>query len=290
MMDLPENGEVQTPWGLKPYILPRITRRNASLVEVAFDDGSSLRCTPEHRFLTEFGWRFAALLVPGSRILSASTRSLKSSRGNSGVSIPKRISISSRAAWGSFIETCGEVLSGRSRPGIISTTATEIAATIGSRIWSAFIPPSTTAKDMRTAGLLAQRLGLLPQTGIALRLAGSGIVARRYDQSRGPSGNGSSWRASSAGSSTWESTARDLLEANSAPSDVKVRRVTSVVPLDERSDVWCLTVPDVGCFALANGAVVANSHPADALRTAAVGLRPVGDKRDKLVPRGVVIV
>jgi hypothetical protein len=36
--------------------------------------------------------------------------------------------------------------------------------------------------------------------------------------------------------------------------------------LNETADVWCLTVPDVGHFSLANGAVVHNSHFADGFR------------------------
>ena len=47
-------------------------------------------------------------------------------------------------------------------------------------------------------------------------------------------------------------------------------RIERVDSLDRREDVWCLTVPDVGAFALANGAVVHNS---DAFRYLAMAWR-----------------
>ncbi len=42
----------------------RITRRNAELVELTFDDGSTLRCTPDHKFmLRDGGWKQAQELT-----------------------------------------------------------------------------------------------------------------------------------------------------------------------------------------------------------------------------------
>jgi hypothetical protein len=52
---------------------------------------------------------------------------------------------------------------------------------------------------------------------------------------------------------------------SSATRLAKPLRIARVEKLSQTQDVWCLTVPDGGVFALANGAVVHNS---DALRTA----------------------
>ena len=42
----------------------RITRRNAQLVELTFDDGSTVRCTPDHRFMLRDGsWKQAECLT-----------------------------------------------------------------------------------------------------------------------------------------------------------------------------------------------------------------------------------
>ena len=47
-------------------------------------------------------------------------------------------------------------------------------------------------------------------------------------------------------------------------------RIEGVEKLNERSDVWCIDVPDGAWFTLENGAVVHNSHAADAARTLGV--------------------
>jgi hypothetical protein len=50
-------------------------------------------------------------------------------------------------------------------------------------------------------------------------------------------------------------------------------RIESVIPLDNREDTCCIHVPGVECFALVNGAIVHNSHGADAFRYLAVHQR-----------------
>ena len=75
IMDLPPTGEVKTLCGWKPYTNPHITRRDAPLVEVVFSDGYTVKCTPDHMFLTASGWRLAESLRNGTPIQSPSTRS-----------------------------------------------------------------------------------------------------------------------------------------------------------------------------------------------------------------------
>jgi len=58
---------------------------------------------------------------------------------------------------------------------------------------------------------------------------------------------------------------------STAPAYAKPLRIESVVHLNEREDVWDITVPDGNWFTLANGAVVHNS--ADAFGLAAVDYR-----------------
>jgi len=72
--------------------------------------------------------------------------------------------------------------------------------------------------------------------------------------------------------STVQRLARSLRIAagkNSGP-----RTIASVRRLSERADVWCLTVPDVGCFSLSNGAVVHNC--ADAFGLMAIAYEDPG--------------
>ena len=72
IMDLPKTGEVLTSCGWKAYHSPRITRRNAPLVEVVFNDGYTVRCTAEHLFKTVGGWISAQHLQKGTAIQSCS--------------------------------------------------------------------------------------------------------------------------------------------------------------------------------------------------------------------------
>jgi hypothetical protein len=51
--------------------------------------------------------------------------------------------------------------------------------------------------------------------------------------------------------------------------------------LDEPADVCCIAVPGSHCFSLANGAVVHNSHSADALRTMCASIRTVDKPKDR---------
>lgn len=55
--DIPRDGYVYTIGGeLTPYYNCRITRRNAGLVEIEFEDGQRERCCPTHEFLTNEGF------------------------------------------------------------------------------------------------------------------------------------------------------------------------------------------------------------------------------------------
>ncbi len=104
----------------------------------------------------------------------------------------------------------------------------------------------------------------------------SGIASMR-DEHRGlPIGHARSVHASGAVSlfRRWfGGTGMNSDFAVSSISDAQFLRVNAVRPLQERSDVWCLTVDDpMHWWSLANGAVTHNSHGADAMKTVATGL------------------
>jgi phage terminase large subunit len=268
---LPHEGGVLTPCGWKRYENPRITRRSAPLVAVTFDDGLTVRCTPEHRFLTASGWRFASDLQTGSLIQSALTHSPNTSMGTSTAFGPA--SGTSREAGIGSIETSGRLRSALSLTGVTSIIGTATRAITPSRIWSAYRSLSTWPARgglalLDTQSISQPPLALVLPHGTHLRLDARGTVAMPSGQRAGRSGN--VWRSRA-------STARRLFRhwcalatrKNTAPILAKPLRIASVTPLNEREDVWCLTVPDGHMWALANGAVTHNSHGADALRTLA---------------------
>ena len=53
---LPASGTVLSPSGWVPYHSARLTSREAPLVAVEFEDGSVVKATPDHFFLTDQGW------------------------------------------------------------------------------------------------------------------------------------------------------------------------------------------------------------------------------------------
>ncbi len=58
-----------------PLIEPRLTKRNAGLVEVTLDNGEVLRCTPEHLFrLRDGSYKPALELQPGESLMPLKTR------------------------------------------------------------------------------------------------------------------------------------------------------------------------------------------------------------------------
>ena len=122
IIDLPTNGEVLTQCGWKQYQGPRMTRRNARLVEVVFVGGHTVKCTPDHLFMTANGWKSAGSLTQGTLIQSAliPSRSILTEV----FTAFGRASLTLRGAARSFIAMCGPVLLDRSLTTAIFTTET----------------------------------------------------------------------------------------------------------------------------------------------------------------------
>jgi len=297
--NLPYHGEVLTLCGWKPYHNPRITRADAQLVEVRFRDGLTVKCTPDHMFLTTEGWKSALSLKPGSLIQSALTTSPNIFEA-AYIACGQVRSISRRAA-AAFIGMFGLMPSGKSPLGATSTTATTTDRTTCSGIWSACRPPrislspgSVGAGSARLAStsLITRARGLL--SGIRQKSAAFGISAIPSIQGLGRIRSASFETASIAASRIWGWSGSALPRRNTAPRHARPLPIESVELLSERSAVWCLTVPDTEHFALSNGAVAHNC--ADAFRALAIAyeevavLQPAKPRPQMLItPEGVAI-
>ena len=282
IMDLPTNGEVLTPCGWKRYEGPRVTRRNASLVAVEFSDGHTVRCTPDHLFLTDSGWRSAESLTPGSLIRSCSTRSVSTSMDAFTGSGPK--SAISRVAASVYTAMSGALRSARYLPGVTFTTVTGTRRTTGSRTlnWSRLKSTYVPSAPSVLLYPSAQPLGLLLLSGTAQTPAERGtddmLSARRHGRS-GSVRTGLASTAAASFGTLWSVVVGTLRSI--APTRARHLRIARVTPLDERVDTWCIHVPGVECFTLANGAVVHNSHGADAFRGLAVRHQIPRDRKAK---------
>jgi hypothetical protein len=178
---LPQKGRVWTPCGWKQYCNPTITRRNAPLVEVLFADGLSVRCTPDHLFLTASGWTFAKDLRQGSLIRSSLMPSHNILTENSTAS-RQPMDIIGAAIF--FIARSGKLLSGLSRKAVISTIAMRSKLIMPSKICSVFLRrsifPSLGSLELTMDGLAV--LAMLPDrklpSGMLPRPVGYGIEGK----------------------------------------------------------------------------------------------------------------
>lgn len=270
---LPCKGEVLTSCGWKRYEHPRITRRNAPLVEVVFEDGLTVRCTPEHRFLTESGWSYASSLKTGSVIRSGSIPWCSISTGVFIASTLKHaISAVPVACIGWF---------GRARLALFQTVTISIIET--------GIHPITSCLTWNAY----QQQSIFRPSGISIRAGNEAIISRQPQepkllngthQKQGGSGTVDTLGRQRTGRSGVENPGpvfsaerpfrrwfgKLVTLKNIATTHAKPLRIAHVRPLDERQDVWCLTVPSNSEWALENGAITHNSHGADAFRTLAV--------------------
>jgi hypothetical protein len=271
---LSSSGEVLTPCGWKRYRNPRLSLRNAPLVAVTFEDGTTVRCTPEHLFLTASGWKSAESLDADSLIQSSLTLSRRFSKAAStAFGMARTVTSKIRAI---YTEMFGSLLSARYPAAVTSTIGTGTNETTGWKTSSACPPENISHEPGRYTRLalwstFQSWLGAGPPNGTAPRKAGYGTNATRNGPKVGPSGGASSRPVVIAESRCAPWCERTDGPRSGAPRFARPLRIASVIRLDERADVWDLTVPGVECFSLVNGAIVHNS--ADAFRYAAVVAR-----------------
>jgi hypothetical protein len=229
-------------------------------------------------FLTASGWKYAAELRPDSPIQSCLIHSRNISMATYFASGLKKGT--SLAAAMRFIERYGEQFLVRSRKAAISIIGTIMRTTTPSPIWNVCPAESTflshgIAESQKGASIVFRRRPKrMQQLGTPLKKGALGTAATPDEHKTGKSGNTKIEHALYAGKSSIVSFVRRLIRASIVRTPVGIAHIASVRPLREKSDVWCLTVPDVGVFCLANGAVVHNSHGADSFMTGATGFVP----------------
>ena len=303
MIDLPYSGEVLTSCGWKQYINPRVTRKNARLVEVTFKDGLMVKCTPDHAFKTEFGWISAEHLTPGTVIQSSLTQ-LPNILTVAYTAFGKAINTLSAAA-NTCTETFGKRLLASFQTDAIFITKTATAQTTGFQISNACLPQYIFAKrllDNQKEHSL-KKLALQQQNGIVPTQDVYGTNAMQSVLKVGQNGSVNQKNALNAKTSLmrWfanRGTLKNIVHPlaklkHIATEAVKSKRqlvIENVKNLNETSDVWCLTVPGAEEFSLQNGALVHNcSHPADAFRMMAIAWRGEDSKKIVAFDRPLIV-
>lgn len=283
IMNLPKSGEVLTSCGWKQYQNVRVTRKDASLVEVRFSDGLTVKCTPDHLFKTVNGWKSAESLLLNTEIQSGWTSLRNTSMADStGFG---RLKITSREAVGSFIERFGVWLSGIFLKDAISTIEMMTPRTIGLKISNVW-PLLSTCPILGT--ITKKSIGIVEYpawhakkllNGIDQKRGACGILAMQSVERVGQSGSGKSEIARFV-MSCFNASLEKLAELRStAPTIARPLHIVGVAQLSETSDVYCMSVPEAEEFSLANGALVHNC--ADAFRYLARGLPELSTTRER---------
>lgn len=238
-------------------------------MEVRFKDGYTVKCTPEHPFLTDSGWKSAQSLLPGTAIRSTLTLLHNTLMvGCTERGLAKDIY---REAVKRFIEPYGKLLLDRFQRTVTSIIRMATFSTTALQTSNVCLPKSTCRSQTSTASF-----PFTPEierhNGIDPKKVGFGIADMPSVVRDGQNGRASRSNALSAIVRSWVLREKAAGIKSIAVEPAAFLLLESVIELNERSDVWCLNVPDGQCFSLENGAVVHNS---DAFMVMAQSLRPL---------------
>ena len=276
----------------------RLTRKNAQLVEVVFEDGSRVKCTPDHKFLINKGWVKAAYLT-GEMCYNAISYSgdrewkeyRKQKSGLMDIFTPNSI-ITIEGLVNSYIERFGDSIMARYLQNTISTIKMGIQRIIPLKILNARKDRSifqTTKKDMEEiqSGYTnhkeygeSQKRGRLSLVKWAKRMLTSCWMQplQRFVINVGLNLQPQTWvgtgfapiTANQHGVEpvvlTMSRESVDIVGRSSLQTNIqRLKTAQDRVELEvlsvqkvSNSDVWCLSVPKTENFALFNGVIVHN--------------------------------
>ena len=261
---LPTTGVVATKDGWQKYRSARLIAQSKDVVRLTFDDGFQVVCTPDHRMMNEngnwinaedFAWQTSRLTKCKSRSSLLQFKNLMASATIFAGAISKGAELGFTALFGKRISALYQMA-------CISTTKTTTGGITAWGIWSCSAWSNTSAAFMdSTAGngrgyQFTRRLRPL-DIGTARLMGETGIPNTSARISRRFLPNGLLQHAMNAAWNTWRA-ACSFIAQSIVETTAKRVRCVSVERLQEKQDVYCLTVPGHGNFALANGIIVAN--------------------------------
>jgi hypothetical protein len=257
---VPASGRVLSIGGYQRYRSARRTRRNADIMRLGFDSGAVVYCTKDHKFLVDFDdWRYAKDLI-GMEVLCVRPSSAARSRSLMESATTFAADIFSAKESG-FISRYGSIIADLCRKVITSITRTMIGPIIGLATSNASRASSILAAGMGrrvafVAGEASPKLARLPLPGMALSRGALGIPNTSI------STFGRRWRNEFRPSARSAAKIISLLpqERRKVSSAGQIARRARCVSVEEagKADVYCLTVPATGCFAIEGGILVSN--------------------------------
>lgn len=289
---LPESGSVLSVGGkYEKYRSARLVKKQVDVVRVTFSNGVKVVCTSDHKYLVDTDeWRYA-IDLKGMEVLCS--RSLLTERFRSlmdyGITF---VEDTFREKANGFISLFGHTTTERLSTGNISTTLMLTDQITTYQTLSAFLSKNTCQISMEKQApkLEEELLRMLSRlrlygTGVQKVKNGIRIILKKI--------SGRSWMlglmlfVKNAEKST-RSALQKLSKVNFVGQTVERVRCVSVEKLKEKRDVYCITVPSTGVFAIQSGILVSNC--ADDWRYACMS-RPLikqAAKRKKPIESGTI--
>jgi hypothetical protein len=260
---LADGGLVHSWGGPAEFEKPRLTKRDAEVVRVTFENGRQVVCTPNHLFLTSMGWQQAVDLTDEMGYVTSCDQSLsqKPSKSSPESGFTAAAPISSSAVAG-FIAKCGSFITAQYLRASTFITLITTALTTSLKTSFSYLPPITLAVSMGGSAVLAAwrpytKPTTLPASGMGAKRAGVGTPSTTRNTFAPSWLSGCLRFVRNAVAATW-SLPRTLIMGDFAVRTARLVRCVSVERLSERRDVYCLTVPDIECFAIEGGFIVHN--------------------------------
>jgi hypothetical protein len=254
------DGRVLSINGYADYRSARLTRRNAEIVRLTFSDGREIVCTKDHRFLVDFDeWRYAYDL-PGRSVLCAQSSSVQRFRSLMASAITSAAN-TFRTKVGDFISRFGSFIAAQFQKAIISTMETRIGPIIGSATSNVSLSLSILATGTAGQAEIAEshifpRHKLRPPLGMDRKQGAIGTLSILRSISS-PRWIGAFLPfARNVARIIWLAPRASLKESSAA--QIVGRALCVSVEEAGKADVYCLTVPATGCFAIEGGLLVSN--------------------------------
>ena len=264
----------------------RVIRRDAELVRVVFEDGSTVTCTPDHKFLTAEKKYLPALdltdkISYARSITCKSQSSAKPSKSSTACGTTDAgTTFNARAS--ACTARCGSTSTAQCQKATTSTTKTRTGPTTSLTTLTACLGQAMhhTMERLVGAGAMGWLLQRKPQkTGTSQKQGANGTASTITTTAKTCSTPSKPCNASNAEASLsagqWPSSALQPAKPETFAKGIRVIRVEPA----GRGDTGCITVMERHNFALANGAIVANCW--DATRYGIMRRRRAPDEEQK---------
>lgn len=260
---LPTRSKILTLTGWEEHTGGRLTKRNQKVVEVELTSGRKVICTPDHKWLTESGWISAEDLTRDTLLQKSSVIPRSGLMGGSLSSMTER-GIIAKLGKG-FIERFGNLFLVKFQKVAQFITSITTGATTGLKTLNVSTVGSTsedTLKTLSSRGNCDHQAGRLSKkqvSGTNHQRESNGIGKTLLNVTSGKT-NHDSLRSVSIAETTskglrGKGESRSIAATSAKTGQV---RVVNVRECEQRIDVWCITVPKSGHFALADGVIVKN--------------------------------